>query len=158
MTPPGGGLEQAIPTGALVALDASAVLAYLVGTEAVSPAATWIFDGFFATGRNAGVLSTLTCGELLIRPFRTGQAAVATIEGFLRFFTSIRLAEVTYDVAREAARIRAATQLAMPDAIVVATAVVQRADVLVTNDRAWPANLKRVAADLRVLQLGDVAG
>ena len=78
---------------------------------------------------------SLTAAELLVRPFRSGPASVASVEGFLRFFTSIRLADVSYAIAREAARIRAATNLAMPDAIVVGTALAHRADVLVTNDR-----------------------
>lgn len=155
MTVDQAALERAIPEGALVALDASATLAYLVGTETVSPAATWIFDGCLATGRNAGLLSVLTAGELFVRPFRAGPAAIASVEGFLRFFASIRVADVTYGVAREAARIRAATNLAMPDAIVVATALSARADVLVTNDRGWPASLAVLVGRMRIFQLGD---
>jgi predicted nucleic acid-binding protein len=152
-------LERAIPPAALVALDASATLAYLVGTEPVSPAATWIFDGCLSTGRNAGLLSTLTAAELLVRPFRSGAAAVASVEGFLRFFASIRLVEVSYAIGREAARVRAATGLAMPDAIVVATALENHAEVLVTNDRRWPASLAAAIGDLRIVQLaGFVAG
>src|SRR3970282_1066628 len=83
------GLELALPPTALIALDASVTLAYLVGTEAVSPAATWIFDGCLSTGRNPGLLSTLTAAELLVRPFRAGDAAVGTVEGFLRFIGSV---------------------------------------------------------------------
>jgi predicted nucleic acid-binding protein len=147
-------LERAVPPAALIALDASVTLAYLVGTEAASPAATWIFDGCLSTGRNPGVLSTLTAAELLVRPFRAGDASVGAVEGFLRFFGSIRLAEVTYSIAREAARIRSGTGLSMPDAIVIATAIDQGADVLATNDRQWPDAVEAASGGLRVVRLG----
>lgn len=147
-------LEHAVPPAALIAFDASATLAYLAGSEAASPAAAWIFDRCLATGRNPGVLSTLTAAGLLVRPFRAGDASVGTVEGFLRFFGSIRLADVTYPIAREAARIRAITRLSMPDAIVIATAMAQRAVVLATNDRQWPATVETVAEGLHVVRLG----
>jgi predicted nucleic acid-binding protein len=147
-------LERAIAPSALIALDASATLAYLVGSEAVSPAATWIFDACLSTGRNPGLLSTLTAAELLVRPFRGGDAAVATIEGFLRFFGSLRLADVTYPIARDAARIRAESGMSMPDAIVIATAIAGGANMVVTNDRRWPAAFGGHASPLPVVQLG----
>jgi predicted nucleic acid-binding protein len=145
-------LEQAVPPGALVAMDASATLSYLSGAEDASPAAAWIFDGCISTGRNPGLLSTLTAAELLVRPFRSGPAAVALVEGFLRFFDGISLADVTYSIARGAARVRATTNLTMPDAIVIATAIERGAAVVATNDGRWPAALD-LQADLRILQL-----
>ena len=158
MTPDYPRLEVAVPPAALIALDASATLAYLTGTELVSAAATWIFDSCLASGRNAGLLSTLTAAELLVRPFRAGDASVANLEGFLRFFGSIRLAEVTYPVARTAARLRAATGISMPDAIVLGTAMELGADIIATNDRGWPASLAGEIGALRIVQLRDFAG
>ncbi|MEO8468298.1 MAG: PIN domain-containing protein [Chloroflexota bacterium] len=157
MTPDYPRLEVAFPAAAVIALDASATLAYLAGTEAVSAAATWIFDGCLATGRNSGLLSTLTAAELLVRPFRAGDATVANVEGFLRFFASIQLAEVTYPVARTAARLRAATGISMPDAIVVSTAIELGAGIIATNDRRWPASLAGEIGPLRIVQLADFA-
>lgn len=148
------GLERAVPPASLIALDASTTLAYLTGSEAVSPAAAWIFDGCISTGRNSAVLSTLTAAELLVRPFRAGDASSGAVEGFLRFFGAIRLADVTYAIAREAARIRAVTGLTMPDAVVIATAIESRAEVVVTNDRRWPASFDTAAGALRVTRLG----
>ena len=158
MTPDYRRLEVAVPAAALIALDASATLAYLAGSETMSAAATWIFDGCLASGRNAGVLSTLTAAELLVRPFRAGDASVANVEGFLRFFGSIRLAEVTYPVARTAARLRAATGISMPDAIVIGTAIELGADIIATYDRGWPASLAGEIGTLRIVQLGDFVG
>ncbi|HSO28726.1 MAG TPA: PIN domain-containing protein [Candidatus Sulfomarinibacteraceae bacterium] len=154
MTVDYAGLERAVPPSVLIALDASVTLAYLTGSEPVSPAAAWIFDGCISTGRNPAVISTLTATELLVRPFRAGDASSGTVEGFLRFFGALRLADVTYPIAREAARIRAVTGLAVPDAVVIATAIEHRADVVVTNDRRWPATVDAPAGTLRVMRLG----
>lgn len=146
-------LEAAITPGASLLVDTSVALAYLTGTEPTSPAAERIFDAFVSTGRNPAALSVVTVEEILIRPFRSGTTAVATAEGFLRHFAEIRLVEVSYDIAREAARIRAATGFRTPDALIIATAIVIEADILVTNDRSWRAAAEAVAPDLRVLLL-----
>jgi predicted nucleic acid-binding protein len=79
----------------------------------------------------------VTVEEILVRPFKAGAAAVARAEGFLRHFADIGLIAVDYEVAREAARIRATAGLRTPDAIVLASALVRGVDILVTNDRAW---------------------
>lgn len=148
-------LEAAIPVGASLLVDTSVVIAYLTGNEPTSRLATQLFDGFVATGRNPAALSMVTAGEILVHPFRRGPAAVATAEGFLRHFAEIRLIEVSYDIAREAARIRAVTNLRTPDAMIVATAVVIDADILVTNDGSWAAAMQAVAPDVRSLRLGE---
>jgi len=62
---------------------------------------------------------------------------------------------VTYDIAREAARIRALAGLRTPDALIIATAVVTTADILVTNDRSWRTDAETVAPGLRVCVLSD---
>jgi predicted nucleic acid-binding protein len=143
-------LEASIPAGASLLVDTSAVLAYLTGTEATSHDATRIFDAFVATGRNPAALSMVTVQEILVRPFRRGSAAIATAEGFLRHFAEIRLVNVDYAIAREAARIRAATGLRTPDALIVATALVTEADILVTNDQEWKAAIDAVGLGLRL--------
>jgi predicted nucleic acid-binding protein len=148
-------LDAEIPADALIVIDTSATLAYLTGTESASPAAEWLFDGCIARGRNPGLLSTVTVAELLVRPFRAGKAALATAEGFLRFFAEIHIAEVTYAVAREGARVRAATNLSMPDSLIIATALVHDAAFLVTNDARWPAAVDAPGGAIRVCCLKD---
>jgi predicted nucleic acid-binding protein len=149
-------LEADIPPGIRMLLDTSVVLAYLAGTERISPLADQLLDGFVASGRNAAALSTITAGEILVRPFRAGAAAVATAEGFLRHFAEIALVGVDYAVVREAARIRAATGLPMPDAIVIASAGAISAGVLVTNDRSWRTVVGAVAPDVRLCVLDEL--
>ena len=149
-------LESAIPPGASLLIDSSVALSYLVGNEPTSPLAEQLFDAFVATGRNPASLSMVTVQEILVRPFRGGAAAVATAEGFLRHYAEMRLVPVSYDIAREAARIRAATGLRAPDALIVATALVTDIEILVTNDRAWHEAATTIAPDLRLCMLADL--
>lgn len=153
MSPRADRLAQAIPAESSILVDSSVVLAYVVGGERTSELATQLFDTFAATGRNPTALSAVTVAEILVRPFRTGPAAVSTAEGFLRHFGDLRLIDVTYLVAREAARIRAETDLPMPDALIAASAAIGDVDFLVTNDRSWPTRLGPVMPNVEVVVL-----
>ena len=62
------------------------------------------------------------------------------------------MADVTRDVARQAAQLRARYRLRPVDAIQVATALVYRATAFVTND----ATLARLAPALDVVLLDDL--
>jgi predicted nucleic acid-binding protein len=132
-------LAEAIPPGASLLVDTSVALAYLTGTESISPLAAKLFDEFLATGRDRGALSMVTVGEILVRPFRAGPSALAIAEGFLRHFAELELIAVDYGVTHEAARIRASTDLRMPDALILSSAMASGADLLVTNDRSLAA-------------------
>jgi predicted nucleic acid-binding protein len=149
-----GAVEAPIPAGATIVLDTSTVLAYLSGAEAASAAAARILDGCVATGRNQAIASTVTVTEALVRPMRAGSAtAVRLVEDFLGRFANLRLEPVTVAIAREAARIRAATAAPTPDALILATAAVTRASVVVGNDASWPAMVARagLACDVVIL-------
>jgi predicted nucleic acid-binding protein len=144
-------LAESIPPGASLLIDTSVALAYLSGTEPTSPVATQLFDDHLANGRESGALSMVTVGEILVRPFRAGPEAVAVAEGFLRHFAGLQLVDVDYAIAREAARIRASTDLRMPDALIVASALAIAADRLVTNDRRLATAAERLGIGACVL-------
>lgn len=148
-----GQLAEAVPPGASLLIDSSVVLSYLTGAEASSARAEELFDAYIATGRNPASLSMVTVAEILVRPFRRGPAAVATAEAFLQHFADIRLVPVTYDVAREGARLRASTDLPMPDALIIASGLVVGADAIVTDDRTWRMRLRDAVPDLQIIQL-----
>ena len=156
MTTAGDRLARAIPAERSVLADTSVVLAYLAGGERTSDLARQLFDAFAGTGRNPTAISAVTVAEILVRPFRHGPEAVATAEGFLRHFGDLRMIEVTYEVAREGARIRALTDVGMPDALIVAGASVAGIELVVTNDRSWPNRLAPAMPDLPVLVLADL--
>lgn len=143
-------LTEVLPEGATVLIDTSVVLAYLTGTEVISPLAVELFDRCLATGRNHGAISAVTVTELLVRPFRAGPSAASTVEGFLGHFADLRVLAVDYATAREAARIRATAGLSTPDALIVAAHLVGVTDILATNDASWPGRLRAAAIDTAI--------
>lgn len=156
MADPEHALAAAIPAGRTVLVDTSVVLAYIGAVEPTSDRARQLFDAFTATGRNPTAVSAVTVTELLVRPFRRGPAAVATAEGFLRHFGDLQVVDVTYAVAREAARLRAITGLPTPDSLIIASAALAAVDVVVTNDRSWPSRAGSAVAELSIVVLTDI--
>jgi predicted nucleic acid-binding protein len=151
-------LEGAIPAGTPLVLDSSTVLAYLRGDEPATPAATLVIDGFVRTGRNSATISVVTVTETLVRPFRVANGAVQTAEEFLRHFPNVEIADVNYAVAREAARVRAETNLRTPDALVIATASMLSIPVVVANDGQWASAIAKAVPSIRLVHLDEFQG
>lgn len=79
------------------------------------------------------VTSTLTLGEVLVKPTATGALHVAeTFERLLA--TGAALVSFDADAARTFAAIRATRQVKVPDAIQLACASRAKVDLFVTND------------------------
>ena len=149
-------LNRAIGAGSVVVLDTSAVLAYLDGSEATSPAATDVLDELIQAGRNKGLISAVTVTEAMVRPFRLASApAIATAETFLGMFPNLQVVSIDFAIAREAARVRALTGLATPDCLVISTAIVMGADVIVANDESWRVALGKLGDPVRLCLLAD---
>jgi predicted nucleic acid-binding protein len=60
---------------------------------------------------------------------------------------------VSYEIAREAATIRAVTALRTPDATILATATITRSPVVVTNDGRWQAAIERARLPISLCRL-----
>jgi predicted nucleic acid-binding protein len=147
-------LDAAIPAGVTIMLDTSAVLAYLSGAEPASAAAASVIDGLVASGRNLAVVSAITVTETLVRPMRAASpTAIRVVDDFLLRFPNLRIDPVTVAVAREAARIRAATAAPTPDSVILATAVLAPASIVVGGDASWPGIARRAGLETRVIIL-----
>jgi predicted nucleic acid-binding protein len=102
-------------------------------------------------GQKRGLSSHLTILEVLIRPYRVGQVAIANRYRDLLLRGSLQIVPFAPDVADEAAQIRAQYRhIRTPDAIQLASAKISGADLFVTNDRRL-----RAFSDLEVLILRD---
>ena len=75
------------------------------------------------------------------------------VDDFLLHFPNVRVEPVTVAVAREAARIRAATAAPTPDALILATAVVAPASIVEGNDASWPGLAKKAKLETRIMVL-----
>ena len=142
---------KAIGVGPLV-IDTSVILSYLYGADTFSAAAAVVLDDLVGPDAPA-VVSAVTVTEILVRPFRTGPPAVATAELFLRHAADVTIRVIDYDIAREAARVRALTGLKTPDALIVATAIVEGIGTIVSTDERWRGALGQLGGP-RLVYLG----
>jgi predicted nucleic acid-binding protein len=91
--------------------------------------------------------------ELTVRPWQLGRPEIARqYETALIRFPNLTLVEVTRDIARQAAQLRAVHRLRPADALHAATALVSGATLFVTNDH----DLTRLAPTVDVLVLEDL--
>jgi predicted nucleic acid-binding protein len=89
-----------------------------------------------------GVTSALTLMETLVQPYRVGNAPIAEqYEAFMTRSHGLRLSEITGTVLRAAALLRATHNIKTPDAIHLATALIARCPVYLTNDRHLPTRI-----------------
>ena len=123
----------------LTVLDAGVVIAVLDGGDAHHAASVRVLRE--ARDRGDGlVLPASAYAECLVSPSRSGPAAIATVDRFLDALPA-RVEPASRAIAAAAAALRAAhgPALRLPDALVVATAMVLDADRVVTTDSRWPA-------------------
>ncbi|MFI5266032.1 MAG: type II toxin-antitoxin system VapC family toxin [Chloroflexota bacterium] len=88
--------------------------------------------------------------EVMVKPWLSGPVAVEEVERGLQVLR-FAIYPADTDVARAAARLRAqhGSRMRLPDALVVATALVRHADRVITTDGRWPVD---VGVRVEVLQ------
>ena len=123
----------------LTVLDAGVIIAILDASDAHHDAAAHALSA----ARNAGdqlVLPASAYAECLVAPYRRGPDAVAVVNAFVDALPA-RIEPASRAIAGSAAELRArhAGALRLPDALVVATAIVLGADRVITTDSGWPA-------------------
>lgn len=117
-----------------VGLDSSILIYHLEDMEPYSDLTEAAFAAI-AEGSPGAVLSTISVTELLVQPFAEGQKD--RVDGFERFILSLphtALIPPSYPTAKEAARLRARYGIRTPDALLVATALGEKAEAFLTND------------------------
>ena len=105
-------------------------------------------------GRREGVLSVITEIEVLVRPLRDGTWQEVERVRVLLDAPGLDVVEMDREVARATAAVRAETGLRLPDAAIVATAVVTGCDVVVGNDALCAKRVKEIP----YLLLDDLVG
>lgn len=123
----------------LTVVDAGVVIAVLDAGDMHHSAAT----GALMEARDRGdelVIPVSAYAECLVSPSRSGPAAVAIVDRFLDALPA-RIEPAAREIGAEAALLRAThgPALRLPDALVVATALVLGADRIMTTDAGWPA-------------------
>lgn len=124
-------------------LDSSVAIYHLEDIEPYSELTEVIFAAV-ARGALSAVWSTISVAELLTKPFADGHMdRVAVCEQFIHSFAGAPVVSPSYGIAKEAARLRGAYRIRTPDALLLATALNEKADGFITND----AKLRRLKAE-----------
>ena len=145
-------LLSELKRSAKVLLDTAVLIYHLEDVPPYSDLTEGVLT-VLAEGAVAGVVSTISLAELLVKPFSEAQEMqVSRCERFVLSLPNTTLRAPTHPIAKEAARLRAKYSLKTPDAILVATALVEKAAALLTNDKS----LRKVQDEgIAVLVLDD---
>lgn len=122
--------------GRRVALDTSLFIYFLQDHPRYGGWCASLFDSI-ERRRTQGVTSTLSLLEILVQPYRQrNEELIQKIYALLSSYPGMLWAPVTLEVADRAADLRARYRVSTPDAIHVATAILQGANRFVGNDKA----------------------
>lgn len=122
----------------LTVLDSGVVIAILDGNDAHHSAALSAVAAAIKR-QDVIVLPVSAYAEAHVTPSRNGPRSIATFDGFIDALPA-RVEPVSRAIGAAAAGLRArhGPSLKLPDALVVATAHVLKADRVVTTDQGWP--------------------
>ena len=145
--------ERRLSAHRVLGLDTS-ILIYHLEAHPVYQPLTQALLSRIESGRWTAVTSTVTLMELTVRPWQLGRPGVArAYEALLVHFPHLAVVDVTRDVARRAAQLRARFNVQPADALQVGTSLVHGATAFVTNDR----RLARLSSLLDVVLLDDLS-
>ena len=123
----------ALPSAGLIYPDASSLI---YSVERVEPYRTQMQPMWQEAqdGKLTIVSSPVLAIEALVKPLRDSNKEIETQYRELFRTNAVRLLEAPYEVFEDAARLRAQTGLAIPDAIHAATALRAGCALFITND------------------------
>ena len=135
------------------ALDTNILIYYLEGIEPQASVVEKILNGFMKS-ENEGLISTITVAEILTGFYLANDINRATkIKKLLNDLTlnSFKIVPVTFEIADLAANLRAKKGGTLPDALIAATALNQKADLIYSRDK----DLQRFNQEISICQLPE---
>ncbi len=149
-------LDRAIGPRQRMLLDSSALIAYHTTQEPTHLLVKHLLARVEEENDSLHAFySVLSAAELLVRPLRAGLSESAFMHTFLTDFPNLHLLPVDLTVATQAATIRATTGLKLPDAFIVASALLAGCEVVVSNDERWKKRLSGLYRRFTWLYLAD---
>ena len=139
--------------GEVVGLDTAPLIYFIEKNPAYLEAVRPFFEGI-DQGEFSAVTSIITLLEVLVHPFRRGDAALAQqYRDILLNAQGLSTISLSQAVVERAAQLRAAYNVRTPDAIQIATAIHSGASYFLTNDTRLPS-----LPDVEVMVLEQVVG
>lgn len=121
----------------LIHLDAGVIIGFLDASDPHHDTSRAALAGALQHSDRLA-LAASALAESLVGPARRGEPAVQAVRNLIERLP-ISIIPLSVEIATTAARLRAAHRtLRLPDALVIATAIEQAADHLITTDRKWP--------------------
>ena len=150
-----GELNAALTDAQRIFVDSSACIAYHSQVERAHPVARHLFGRIASPSDPVqAYISVVSVAEMLIRPIRAGSRDLKMVHAFILEFPNLHLIQVDLPVALQAANVRALTRLALPDALLVGTAILSGCEAIVTNDEGWSRRLAPLLPQFRWIYLG----
>jgi predicted nucleic acid-binding protein len=121
-----------------VILHASVLIALVDAADTHHVAAREAIESARADGARL-IVPVVAYAEFMVRPFLEDPPQIERRDGIIEAIPAT-VEPATREIGREAASLRAAhgRRMALPDAMIVATAVVLGADSIITADAGWP--------------------
>lgn len=146
-----GRISERLSSHTLIGLDTSVFIYHLEAHPTYLQLTNELLNGV-QSGQWSAVTSVITIMELTVPAWRSGQETAARqYEALLANFPNMKIVDVTRDVARSSAQLRARFNIRPADALQVACSLVENATVFITNDR----NLSRLEPVIDVVILND---
>jgi len=126
-----------------LSLDTNAIIYFLERRE---PYLGWLDQVFrdIISGDREAVISVIAEAELRVKPLRDSNIeALVRIDALLAH-SSVGVVDVDRAVAHKAAAVRAELDLELPDALIVATAIVSGCDALIGNDKTCASRVTEI--------------
>ena len=127
------GLTDFLRTYKRIAFDTNVFIS-VFAEELLGEKVVPVIDAVANKGTHELVTSVLAFSECAVRPYKDGNWAALDQIKLMFQMPNLTVFAMDEVVAEEAARLRAVYNFKMPDAIIVATAIIYEADVLLTND------------------------
>jgi predicted nucleic acid-binding protein len=142
--------EKLISAG-IVGLDTAIFIYHLESSEKYRDIAGAIL-ATIEHGECHAVTSVLSLLELNVRPYQMKKSYVAReYEILLANFPNLEIVDITRDIARKAAQLRALYNVRTPDAIQLAACIERGANLFMTNDK----NFLKVKHGIEIAILDD---
>lgn len=136
-------------------MDTSVCIAYHSTDEIAHPLARHLM-GRIEDESDAldGYLSVITAAELLVRPVRRAGFELDLMHRFLRRMPNLYIIDIDFEIAQQAATIRALTRLPLADSLIIGTAIMSGCQAIITNDARWSHRLSPLFPQFRWIYLG----
>jgi predicted nucleic acid-binding protein len=135
-----------------IVLYTNILIYFLEGIEPQASKVEKILESFMKA-KDDGIISTVTVAEVLAGFYIAGDTKTAVkVKKRLSDLTlnSFKIVPVTFEIAELAATLRAKRGGKLPDALIIATAINQAADIVYSQDRDL---LQRFGKDIKICEL-----